>query len=304
MKTLSLIASVLILSVGSQDARAGGRVINDSIMSNLDCGSLNRNTILKYVRSERFAPSFDYPLENPDEGTCWAMSRMQRLIGFLAHLQKDASKEELDAASEIFQQYRSQEIEVGGPAQNVMVPPKAFNFPKFFLDADPSEAQKKEIEAYNKKLAASLAINQASQSFNLASQIPLDLNFFRLKFGQSRQDDFASKINKSLSEGWRPMIAVFGKFQLSSGLKDGAHGVLIQSSQMVDDDMIEYEIYDPNHPRQESKLYYSKEAGFVRGLNTQYFPNEMKVILIAESERKPIENALMDYYSNACANLK
>jgi hypothetical protein len=292
------IAGLVLLNMGFSFAHAAEKTISDSIVSNLDCSSLSKDTILKSVRPERFSVSFHYPLTNWGNGQCWAMSRMQRIFGYLAKTDGSPTDAELEIARSIFRQYTSEPNDSGAGTRSVYTAPQVFTFPapgRFQRTVGWDQSLK-----FDQALQSDLLASQSALGVEIGGGAANGLQYFKLLSGLMTEADVAKEIDQSLSEGWRPMIGIYGKFQ---GIdKNAGHAVLIESSQKLNEQVTKYAIYDSNNPGDDSAIYYDKSAGFQPGPgNDDFFPKEMKVVVISDYDRREIKNALYDYYSKACS---
>jgi hypothetical protein len=300
----------LIFSPGAAQASA---FINDSLVKDLDCSTLSRGTVLRYVRPEAFSADNHIPVSNwwgkNNLGQCWALSLTQREYFYLVRLADPGARDiresgELEnamnlAAGKVFRKnckgndasrcYSSQET-----------PMKVFSVP----DRDIADSRFKS-GAFMEELTR--GFNRPKRNFENAIEMRQSDRFFRrgnldlidAPRDRTPQENEAAmaQIEQDLGQGKMPLLIV-------RIAKTNLHVVLGKSLEKLADGRYRIALYDSNQPRLEpvleykDKEFYAPEVLNRIGVDDPVSP--IGIFVRDEDKMDKIQDALFAHYQDLC----
>jgi hypothetical protein len=273
------------------------KTISDSLVKDLKCSTLTRDTVLSSLQPDAFAASREIPIRNwPDElmiGHCWALSHAQRILYYLGRFQNTGSPGIVpftSSSKDILDQFQGT-LTVKSPAaddESSESPPPY----EVFAAPDPSYY-------YDSSISQALEHYQIHRFAN-----PLNVSF--LAAGRDRDPDtnadtFAT-IQDDLAKGRAPLI-VLRQSRMSQ------HVVMVKRVEPMtpDEEKFDYRItvYDSNFPGSENVIRYSSarhefaapEIFAIFGDDTT---NPIGVFIVDEGDMDGIQDTLLTYYTNRC----
>jgi hypothetical protein len=267
------VPSLVFLACGSAFCQD---IVTDSLVKNLDCSTLSKDTVLASLQPDAFSSEREIPITNWGDilfplGQCWGLSHAQRALFYLGRFETNS---ELTSDAEMSQVLK---IFKGGALDSVFPVSETF-----FPQLESSETFKESIQDY-----------EATRVFNFSN---LDLMGIRDRGKSDNAATFAA-IQAEISKNRLPIISM----RINPLLQ---HVVVIKK--IVEDGAGAYHlaVYNPNLPNRENEVIFSDNEFYapqIIDVWDKLTPNRpVGVFIVDEGDMDQIQSTLLNYYSEQC----
>lgn len=297
------------------------RIINDSLVQNLECRDLNLDKIYNSIRDDAFDVSKNIPVKNwrfrsglYDLGACWGLSSTQRKLFYLARYNQKSALTLEQRVIDTLDMIRGWKLEDNGynPDTNSSFNATAVNYnlisveePDFFTGKMATNSLWNSLEfGYVQSFSGTKMV----RNFQHEVQASQEEHFFRpqnLKMVMKERErpvsvnrQTAALLRKNL-DGKRLTLVVI------RAARDSQHVVMAKSYKITPEGVMEIKVYDANSPYIDQILYYDSKSGVfyapnIMSKSIKYDKQSLGVFIVDEKERGPLEKAMLDYYQSLC----
>jgi hypothetical protein len=265
--------SLLFLACGSAFCQD---TVSDSLVKNLDCSTLSKDTVLASLQPDAFSSEREIPITNWGDilfplGQCWGLSHAQRALYYLGRFE---NRSELESSAVMLQVLK---IFQGGALTTVFPVSETF-----FSQLESSQTFKENIQDY-----------EASRVFNFAN---LDLMGIRDRSKSDNAATFAT-IQAEVSKNRLPIITL----RINPLLQ---HVVLVKKITEESPGIYRLSVYNPNLPNHENDVIFSNSefhAPQIIDVWDKLTPQlPVGVFVVDEGDMDQIQSTLLSYYSAQC----
>ncbi|WP_413942895.1 hypothetical protein [Bdellovibrio sp. HCB-162] len=328
---LGLLSSFFVTSEKAY-AQQSNKVINDSLVQNLSCRTLNVDNIYRAIRADAFAESRNMPVRNwpfrsglATIAGCWALSSTQRMVSYMARYNTPDNRRMDQRVPRILDMVRRSKLEakIGGnnhdyPNNNSQQQPfisrdlsfyTVFPVPEGSLYESSKDYQNGLWNGLMRGYEQEFNGQRVSRNFKDEIEANQASHFFR-----------ASNITLAMGSGARAggtnvitaqqlMKNLDGKRLTLINLRAGRtaqHVVMVKSYQKLSARTIAFTVYDSNNPSQDATVYFSTNAqqfyapDIVGRFVLENETRALGVYIVDEGERTQLEAAMLAHYKVLC----
>lgn len=314
---IGLLSSFALMTSRAYAGKIENRTINDSLVQNLSCAKLTIDSVYQAIRDDAFDQSRNMPIVNWTRkdgvlqiGNCWALSRAQRMMSYLARYNASSNSAIEQRAAIVLDMIRGAGLETKGTE-------KALQSYQVF-----------EVEESNFKESGK-SINWSFwkgifygyiQYFGSKSEFKSRKLQYELEAYQSSR--FFSAVNAGMmwSDGSRPKVNnlktikeltknLDGKRLTLLNLRVGRttqHIVMAKSYTVNANGVYVINVYDSNYPWQDAVLYFDSQVAeftaprIARRMVWDDANRPLGVFIVDEDDRENYETAMLEYYRSLC----